>query len=514
MIITEVHTLADRIGATVVPGDTAPVPVGPDVVIDSRRVTPASLFVALPGERVDGHDFAIAAAEGGAAAVLCAHPIDGLGVPALVVHDVQAALGRLGAAVVADARPRGLQVIGVTGSQGKTSTKDLLAQVLEANGPTVAPEGSFNNEIGVPLTATRIEADTRFLVSEMGARGIGHIDYLTTLTPPDLAIVLNVGQAHLGEFGSREGIARAKGELVAALPADGAAVLNADDPYVLAMAERTAARLWLFTEGEGPDLGGPGLTQLSRPIAGLVRATDIVGDELGRRSFRLVLSDTEAEQGDWAGQGNWADQGNGAEQAAPVHLQLLGAHQVGNALAAAAAALALGQPLPRVAELLSAAGNRSAWRMELHHRSDGVVVVNDAYNANPESTLAACRTVVELGRHRPEGARMIAVLGDMLELGETTTAEHERVGRAVADLGIDLLLAVGENAAALVSGAEAGGMTGRALACGTKEAGGDWLAAHVIPGDVVLVKGSRVLGLETMADALLAGGEAGTGATQ
>lgn len=501
MIIIDVHTLADRIDATVVPGDTAPAPVGPDVVIDSRRVTPGSLFVALPGERVDGHDFAVDAAEAGAAAVLCAHPVDRLGVPALVVDDVQAALGRLGAAVVADARPRGLQVIGITGSQGKTSTKDLLAQLLEANGPTIAPEGSFNNEIGVPLTATRIEADTRYLVSEMGARGIGHIHYLTTLTPPDLAVVLNVGQAHLGEFGSRAGIARAKGELVAALPADGAAVLNAEDPYVLAMAERTAARLWLFTAGEGPDLDGPDLdgpdvTKLSRPIAGLVRATDIVGDELGRRSFRLVLC------------------GNGAEQSAPVHLQLLGAHQVGNALAAATAALALGQPLRRVAELLSTAGNRSAWRMELHHRPDGVVVVNDAYNANPESTLAACRTLVELGRQRPEGSRMIAVLGDMLELGETTTAEHERVGRAVADLGIDLLLAVGENAAALVSGAEAGGMTGRALTRGSKEAGGDWLAAHVIPGDVVLVKGSRVLGLETMADALLAGGEAGTGATQ
>lgn len=496
MITIDVHSVADRIDATVVPGDTGPVPVGPDVVIDSRRVTPGSLFVALPGERVDGHDFAVAAAQSGAAAVLCAHPVDGLGVPALVVDDVQAALGRLGAAVVADARPRGLQVIGITGSQGKTSTKDLLAQLLGASGPTIAPEGSFNNEIGVPLTATRIEADTRFLVSEMGARGIGHIHYLTTLTPPDLAVVLNVGQAHLGEFGSRAGIARAKGELVAALPADGAAVLNADDPYVLAMAERTSARLWLFTEGDGPDLDGPDLKGLPRPIAGMVRATDIVGDELGRRSFQLVHSD------------------GGAEQSAPVHLQLLGAHQVGNALAAAAAALALGQTLPRVAELLSAAGNRSAWRMELHHRPDGVVVVNDAYNANPESTLAACRTLVELGRQRPEGARTIAVLGDMLELGETTTAEHERVGRAVADLGIDLLLAVGENAAALVSGAEAGGMAGRTVACGSKEAGGDWLAAHLIPGDVVLVKGSRVLGLETMADALLAGGEAGTGATQ
>ncbi|MGO1975317.1 MAG: UDP-N-acetylmuramoyl-tripeptide--D-alanyl-D-alanine ligase [Propionibacteriaceae bacterium] len=497
MITIEVHTLADRIDATVVPADTEAVPIGPDVVIDSRRATPGSLFVALPGERMDGHDFAVAAAEAGAAAVLCAHPVEELGVPALVVDDVQAALGRIGAAVVADARPRGLQVIGITGSQGKTSTKDLIAQLLEAVGPTIAPEGSFNNEIGVPLTASRVEVDTRFLVSEMGARGIGHIRYLTTLTPPDLAIVLNVGQAHLGEFGSREGIARAKGELVAALPADGAAVLNADDPLVLAMADRTEARLWLFAEGAGPDPGA-----VPRPVAGLVRATDITSDDLGRRSFRLVHS------------GDGVEQGDGAEQSAPVRLQLIGAHQVSNALAAATAALAIGQSLPRVAELLSAAGNRSAWRMELHRRPDGVVVVNDAYNANPESTLAACRTLDELGRQRAEGARTIAVLGDMLELGEVTTAEHERVGRAVAALGIDLLLAVGENAAALVVGAEAGGMAGRALATGTKEAAEDWLAAHLAPGDVVLVKGSRRLGLETMAEALVASGTTGTGATQ
>lgn len=487
MIITDVHELARRIGAEVVPAATGAVPVGPDVVVDSRKVTPGSIFVALPGERVDGHDFAVTAAEQGASAVLCAHPVEGLAVPALVVDDVLAALGRIGAAVVEDARPRGLRVLGITGSQGKTSTKDLLAQLLEASGPTVSPIGSFNNEIGVPATATRIEADTQFLISEMGARGIGHIRYLTGLTPPDVGIVLNVGRAHLGEFGSREVIATAKGELVEALGADGVAVLNADDPLVLAMARRTPARLWLFSEGSGPDLEA-----LPRPAAGVVRAVAVTTDDQGRRSFRLVQVK------------------DGEEESAPVRLRSIGAHQVSNALAAATAALALGQSVSAVAELLSGAENRSAWRMEVHRRTDGVVLVNDAYNANPESTLAACRTLAELGQ-QAEATRTVAVLGDMLELGEITTVEHERIGRAVADLGIDLLVALGENAAALVSGAEAGGMAGRTVSPGDKEATTVWLAEHLVPGDVALLKGSRRMELETMADALLAGSEARTG---
>lgn len=470
--------IATAIGAHLVPpdGDGAAledVLVGPDVVIDSRRATPGALFVAFPGERVDGHDYVAAAAAGGAVAAVTQRPVPG-GVPCLVVDDPQRALAALARHVVDTSA--GLSVVGVTGSSGKTSTKDLIAQVLRTAGPTVAPVGSFNNEIGAPLTATRCDDATRYLITEMGARALGHVAYLCSITPPTLGVVLNVGHAHLGEFGSQDVIAQAKGELVEALGEDGWAVLNGDDPRVSAMATRTRAHIARFTVGERPTDGGEILAW----------ATDVAADELDRHRFTLHL------------------EGRGATGEFPVALGLLGAHQVPNSLAAAAAAYALGLDGAQIAAALSGARALSRWRMELHERADGAVILNDSYNANPDSMASGLRTLARLGaarRARDPQARTWALVGDMRELGPDAAEEHRRIGALAAELGITDLVAVGDFAADIVRGAGAANGGIRASVAPDKFA----LIAAATPlgaADVVLVKASRGLALETVADEL------------
>jgi len=427
------------------------------VVIDSRQAGPGALFAALPGERADGHDFAAQAVAGGAAAVLAQREV---GVPAVIVDDVLTALGALARAVI-DRLPD-VTVIGLTGSAGKTSTKDLLAHLFSRLGPTVAPPGSYNNEIGHPLTVLRAGEDTRYLVLEMGARGLGHITHLARIAPPAIGIVLNVGSAHLGGFGSRDVIAKAKGELVEALSAQGTAILNADDPLVRAMAGRTAAEIVTF--GRAPDA--------------TVRAADESLDDAGRPRFTLVTP----------------------EGSAPVRLRLHGAHAVPNTLAAAAAARRLGMPVAEIAEALSEAEPVSRWRMEVTERADGVTVVNDAYNANPESVRAALDTVVHMAR---EG-RAFAVLGGMAELGASTVTEHEKIGAYAARGGLAGLIAVGETAAAVLKGAEqVGTWTGERVQVEDVGAAVAALGERLRPGDVVLIKGSRVTGLERVAQAVL-----------
>ncbi|HSU36271.1 MAG TPA: UDP-N-acetylmuramoyl-tripeptide--D-alanyl-D-alanine ligase [Propionibacteriaceae bacterium] len=474
MIALPVGEIGALLGAEVTgPGDRQQLVT--TVTADSRAIAPGALFVALPGERADGHRFVAAAYAAGAAAALTRHPVDGA--LCVVVADPLVALGRLARHLVDRAVTGGLQVAAITGSQGKTSTKDLLGQVLESAGPTVAPIGNLNNELGVPLTVSRIDQDTRFLVAEMGARGIGHIAYLCDIAPPRVGVVLNVGQAHVGEFGGQAAIAQAKGELVEALPPDGVAVLNAADPLVWAMRRRSSAPVLAFSAAGRPD--GPG-----------VWATALVSDQFGRYAFRL-------------------HQAGGSDDAQPeleVQLQVAGRHQVGNALAAAGAALALGLPLADIAAALSAAAPRSRWRMELHDRVDGLTVINDAYNANPDSMHAAVDTLAELGRGGER--RTWAVLGDMLELGETAPEAHAAVGRFVAERGIDRLVAVGEYADTMVAAARNAGLSGPdAGRVGPDKAGAiEWLRAGLGPGDVVLVKASRGLALDTVADEILAFG--------
>ncbi|MEZ7005443.1 UDP-N-acetylmuramoyl-tripeptide--D-alanyl-D-alanine ligase [Streptomyces sp. AD55] len=454
--------------AEVVGGQTHDIPdpsvrvTGP-VVRDSREAGPGCLFVAFVGERVDGHDFASAVVGAGAAAVLGSRPV---GVPAIVVDDVQAALGALARHVV---RRLGATLVALTGSAGKTSTKDLIAQVLRSKAPTVFTPGSLNNEIGLPLTALTATEETRFLVLEMGARGIGHIRYLAGLTPPSVGLVLNVGSAHIGEFGGREQIAEAKGELVEALPEDGAAVLNADDPLVRAMASRTKAKVILFGESGEAD----------------VRAENVRLTDSGQPSFRLHTP-------------------SGARD---VTMRLYGEHHVSNALAAAAVAHELGMSADEIATALSEAGSLSRWRMEVTERPDGVTVVNDAYNANPESMRAALRALAAMGK----GRRTWAVLGQMAELGDEALAEHDAVGRLAVRLNVSKLVAVGGREAAwLQLGAYNEGSWGEeSVHVSDAQAAVDLLRSELRPGDVVLVKASRSVGLESVAAALLDAGAEG-----
>ncbi|MFF1766116.1 UDP-N-acetylmuramoyl-tripeptide--D-alanyl-D-alanine ligase [Streptomyces sp. NPDC058249] len=454
--------------AAVVGGQTYDIPdpavqvTGP-VVRDSREVESGSLFVAFVGERVDGHDFAEAVIEAGAVAVLASRPV---GVPAIVVTDVQAALGALARHVV---ERLGATLVALTGSAGKTSTKDLIAQVLRSKAPTVFTPGSLNNEIGLPLTALSATEGTRFLVLEMGARGIGHIRYLADLTPPKVGLVLNVGTAHIGEFGGREQIAQAKGELVESLPEDGAAILNADDPLVRAMASRTKARVILFGESDEAD----------------VRAENVRLMESGQPAFSLRTPSGCSD----------------------VTMRLYGEHHVSNALAAAAVAHELGMSADEIARALSEAGSLSRWRMEVTERPDGVTVVNDAYNANPESMRAALRALATMGR----GRRTWAVLGQMAELGDEALAEHDAVGRLAVRLNVSKLVAVGGREASwLQLGAYNEGSWGEeSVHVSDAQAAVDLLRSELRPGDVVLVKASRSVGLERVAQALLDSGAEG-----
>ena len=493
MIELTVAQIADIVGgrlADISPAEAAERRVTGTVEFDSRAVAGGGLFLALPGERADGHDFAAAAVAAGAVAVLAARPV---GVPAVVVppapaadahagvleHDtdgagaaVLAALARLAAFVARDLVAGGLRIVGITGSSGKTSTKDLVAAVLRPVGEVVAPPGSFNNELGHPWTVLRATRDTDFLVLEMSARHPGNIAALAAIAPPSIAVVLNVGTAHLGEFGSREVIAKTKGELVEALPASGVAILNADDEAVAAMAARTAARV----------------VTVGRSATADFRAEDVELDQLARPSFTLVT----------------------ATGRVPVALAVHGEHQVGNALSAAAVALECGATPQQVAAALGDAGPASRQRMEVRTRADGVTVVNDAYNANPDSMRAGLQALAAMARagRRPGGSRRTwAVLGEMGELGEDSITEHDRIGRLAVRLDISRLVVVGTGRpmSAMHHGAVMEGSWGSESVM-VPDAGAalELLRAEMEPGDVVLVKASNAAGLGALAEKLLA----------
>ena len=435
-----------------------------DVVVsgistDTRDLRAGDAFVAIVGEQFDGAEFAQQAMDAGAALVISARPLD---VPCIVVRDAQQALGRIARAHL-DTLPR-TTVIAITGSSGKTSTKDLIAQVLETAAPTVAPTGSFNNEIGLPRTVLTATEDTRFLVLEMGMRGLGHIATLCDIAPPDIAAILNIGSAHIGVVGSRDGIAQAKGEILQALHADGVAVINADDEYATYHRGLTTARHVLF----GLD-------------AGEVHASDIQLDDLARPSFTLHIGNTSAL----------------------VSMQMLGEHHVANALATAAIAHACGLDVQQIATALSNARPRSRWRMECHELPNGVTVINDAYNANPESMRGALRTLAEIGRTR----RTWAVLGEMRELGDLSVDEHDAIGRLAVRLDISKLVAIGDMGKLMQMGAAHEGSWGdEAVHVHTIDDAVAYITEHWQPGDVVLVKASRSIGLERVAEALISAG--------
>ena len=458
MIALSLAEIAAIVGGRLAGADPG-LTVSGKVEFDSRKVVAGDLFLAIAGSRVDGHDYAGTAMDAGAVAVLASRPVPA---PAILVPDPIEAITALARAV---ARRLPASIIGITGSSGKTSTKDLLAQVLAGAGATVATPASFNNELGYPYTVLLADENTRYLVLETSARGVGHIRHLTGIAAPRLAAVLNVGSAHLSEFGSVETIALAKGELVEALPgaADGGvAVLNADDPRVAAMATRTSARV--VTAGRHPDAD--------------VRAERVTVDPTGRAGFDLVTEHARAE----------------------VRLQLRGEHQVSNAVISAALALACGMELPAVATALSQAAANSRWRMEVTETAAGITVINDAYNANPESMRAALKALAIMS----EGRRSVAVLGHMAELGPGADALHEELGRHAARLDVSALIAVGEQARAIVTGAALEGSgDGRSQWVPDAAAAVAGLGEVLRPGDVVLVKGSRAAAMEVVAQALV-----------
>ena len=428
-----------------------------DVVVDSREAAPGAMFVAIAGERADGHAFASQARKSGACVTLSARVIDG---PCLVVDDPVHALGRLAHWV----RTHRLTctVVAITGSSGKTSTKDLVAQVLSRSGRTVAAAGSFNTEVGVPLTILRADETTEYLVLEMGMRGDGHIRYLCEIATPSVGVLINIGSAHLGMLGSVGAIARAKGEILEGLPTDGVAIVNGDDAAVMEQASRTAATVMTF--GVGPSCD--------------VRATDLRLDDRACPAFTLHHGD----------------------RAVPVALLLRGEHSAHNALAAAAVGVTLKVPIESIAAALGASMPQSKWRMEVRESEEGWIIVNDAYNANPDSMRAGLEVLASMST----GHRSWAVLGEMKELGETAEAEHEAIGRLVGDLGITRLVGIGEGARPMERACKAeGSFLTEATWVATPDEAITLLRSELSPGDVVLVKASRSIGLERLAAALM-----------
>lgn len=497
MIELTVAQIAEIVGGTladITPDDAAELRVTGTVEFDSRAVGPGGLFLALPGARSDGHDHAASAVAAGAVAVLAARPV---GVPAIVVapegasgsragvleHDadgsgaaVLAALARLARTVAAELVAGGLTIVGITGSSGKTSTKDLVAAVLAPLGEVVAPPGSFNNELGHPWTVLRATRRTDYLILEMSARHPGNIAALAEIATPSIGVVLNVGTAHLGEFGSREAIARTKAELAQAVPPSGVVILNVDDPAVAAMAAVATARV----------------VRVSRADTGSsdVWADGVSLDELARPRFTLHAMDSEVD----------------------VQLGVFGDHQVTNALCAGAVALQCGAGLEQVADALAGAGPVSRHRMQVSTRADGLTVIDDAYNANPDSMRAGLQALAWIAHGGPGPKRRSwAVLGEMAELGEDAITEHDRIGRLAVRLDVSRLVVVGtgRSMSAMHGGAVLEGAVGSwgdrgVVSVPDGDAALALLRAELRPGDVVLVKASNAAGLGALAEALAA----------
>lgn len=470
--------IAEAIGAAIHGSDVSV--TGP-VVTDSREVTPGALYVARRGESADGHGFLSAAYEAGARVAIVEEHHPEVPLTQLVVPESTEALGELARAHLADLRRRAdaeapLLVIGLTGSAGKTTTKDLLRQVLSTVGPTVAPKLSFNNEVGLPLTVLKADETTRYLVLEMGASGPGHIDYLTRIAPVDIAIELMVGHAHMGGFGSIEGVAAAKAELLAGLVDGGIAILNRDDDLVAAMAQPLA------NDGRGIEVR---YFSPSGNTAADLWADNAELDAIGRPSFTMVA--------------------DGGTRQAAVTSHLVGAHHVANLLAAGAAAYAAGLSLDAVAQALSEARAESPHRMDVRDivlDSKRVTVIDDSYNANLDSMGAAFRALADIAGDRPR----VAVLGEMLELGESTESTHREVGQMAAGAGVALMLTVGESDSLNHYRSGAGTLVRSVQAQGVEEAV-ECLRRDLPHEAVVLIKGSLGSGVHKVADALIEVGQ-------
>ena len=471
MIALTLEEIAAATAGRLVLGDTGATPtttVSGLSHTDSRDVTAGSIFFAKPGEFTDGHLFAPQAVENGAALIVVDHELD-LPVPQLVVEDTVVALGALATEVIARVRANGLlKIVGITGSNGKTTTKNLLRAILEHRGPTIAPRASFNNEVGAPVTMLEVTDETEFLVAEMGASGIGEITRLVRMARPDIGVVLKVGLAHAGEFGGIEATLKAKTEMVADLLPTDVAILNLDDPRVASMADKTVARILWFGLDARAD----------------VRATGVVSTARGT-SFTLVLPPQD---------------GGSDTVERPVNFRVLGEHHVMNALAAAAAAHTLGVGIDDIVSALESVQRAERWRMEVMGGARGVTIINDAYNASPDSMAAALKTLAQIAG---PGERTVAVLGEMSELGEFSGEEHDRIGLLAVRLNIGQLVVVGPAARRMhISTINEGSWDGESLYFDTPDAAYEHLASALQPGDTVLVKSSNSAGLRFLGDRL------------
>jgi UDP-N-acetylmuramoyl-tripeptide--D-alanyl-D-alanine ligase len=467
MIEISLREIVDAIGAK--PNDAAAADlellVSGSVETDSRLVGAGSLFFAKPGEVTDGHLFVSASAKAGAVASVVEHLVDDASDhPQLVVQNVVEALGLLAKHVLAVlSATENLKVIGITGSNGKTTTKNMLREILATAGETIAPIESYNNEVGAPISMLKASHDTRFLVVEMGAGGLGSIAYLADIAKPNIGVVLKVGLAHVGEFGGIETTAKIKAELPAALGDNDIFVYNADDGYVRDMVDLNRAKKVSF--------GTAGDSQY--------RATDL----------NLSIDGTSFEM-------HWPD-----AEISKVTLKILGEHHVMNALASLTVGDQLGVDRTKAIAALESMELAERWRMQVAHRSDGITIINDAYNASPDSTRAALQTLAQLGK---TGRRTIAILGEMAELGLASRTEHDAIGRVVVRLNIDQLVVVGEGARLIHSGAVLeGSWDGESLFFDEIDQALEAVREMLEPGDIVLVKSSKSANLRHLGDKLM-----------
>jgi UDP-N-acetylmuramoyl-tripeptide--D-alanyl-D-alanine ligase len=461
MISADVNQLANVLGAKLI--GSGEVIVTGSVETDSRLVTPGSIFFAKPGEQADGHDFVADAKSRGAVVAVVEHPVD-VDIAQLVVSSSVDALGVLASWLIGELKSAGkLKVVGITGSNGKTTTKNMLRAILSKVGNTIAPIESFNNRVGAPISILRADQNTDFLVVEMGAEGLGSIAYLAKMAQPDVAVILKVGMAHAGEFGGLEVTAKIKGELAEAVGENSQLVLNADDGLVAAMKNRTKAKVhWFGTSSEAQ-----------------FWASEI---SLSKAGTSFVL--------------NWPD-----GEKTPIQLSILGEHHIMNALAAATVSTLLGASKTQVVEALEAMELAERWRMQRFVRPDGVTVINDSYNASPDSMKAALQTLAQLGRM---GSRTVAVLGEMAELGEYSRHEHDSIGRLVVRLNIDQLVVVGEGAKLIHMGAtQEGSWDGESQFFPSIAEALEYLRGILTDGDTVLVKSSKSANLRFLGDDLM-----------
>lgn len=462
MIAISLQEIAEAIDAKII-GD-ASVVISGSVETDSRQIKAGSLFVAKPGEVTDGHEYVASAVANGAVALIVEHEVAS-SVPQLVVKDSVQALGLLAKHVVAKVKALGnLTVIGVTGSNGKTTTKNMLREVLSTSGKTIAPEESFNNEVGAPYSMLKIDEQTRFLVVEMGAGGPGTIKYLAEMCEPDLGIELKVGLAHAGEFGGIETTENIKAELVEELTEAGFALLNFDDERVMKMASRTKATVITFGLGEESDYSA---ANVSISLAGT--------------SFEYSTPDGSSSK---------------------VNLQILGEHHVYNALAALTTAEVLGVERAKAIEALEGMKLAEKWRMELNVAPSGLTVINDAYNASPDSMKAALQTLAQLGRI--SGKKTVAVMGEMAELGEFSVHEHDAIGRIAVRLNLGQVVVVGKGAKLIHMGAsQEGSWDGESQYFDEISNALGYLREMLTGDEIVLVKSSKSANLRFLGDDLL-----------